>query len=265
MGHHLGYLDQCVSLQAICGSLLTSQVYYISFGSSYLSGTAAFRVPWGLQMLPAIILFFGLFLLPESPRWLARKDRWEECHSVLALVHAKGDRSAPFVLKELQEIKDMCEFERRNADVSYLELFKPHMINRTHIGMFTQIWSQLTGMNVMMYYITYVFGMAGLTGNTNLIASSIQYVINVFMTIFALMFIDRWGRRMPLLVGACFMAIWMYGNAGLLATYGHPAPAGGVNGVAEESWQISGAPARTVIAFTYLFVASFAPTWGPVR
>lgn len=54
-------------------------------------------------------------------------------------------------MQELQEIKDMCEFERRNADVSYLELFKPHMINRTHIGVFTQIWSQLTGMNVMMY------------------------------------------------------------------------------------------------------------------
>jgi len=79
-------------------------------------------------------------------RWLARKDRWEECHGVLALVHAKGDRSAPFVMRELQEIKDMCEFERRNADVSYLELFKPKMINRTHIGVFTQIWSQLTGM-----------------------------------------------------------------------------------------------------------------------
>jgi hypothetical protein len=65
---------------------------------------------------------------------------------VLALVHSKGDMNAPFVLRELQEIKDMCEFERRNADVTYLELFKPKMLNRTHIGVFTQIWSQLTGM-----------------------------------------------------------------------------------------------------------------------
>jgi len=65
----------------------------------------------------------------------------------------------------------MIEFERQNADVSVKELFKPSMLNRLHIGIFTQIWSQLTGMNVMMYYITYVFGMAGLTGNINLVAS----------------------------------------------------------------------------------------------
>jgi hypothetical protein len=64
-----------------------------------------------------------------------------------ALVHAKGNRSAPFVLKELQEIKEFVEFEARNKDVSYLELIKPNMIYRLHVGVFTQIWSQLTGMN----------------------------------------------------------------------------------------------------------------------
>lgn len=125
----------------------------ISYGGSYAEGPAAFRIPWGVQMVPAVILFIGLLFLPESPRWLARKDRWDECLSVLTLVHGKGDSESPFVLKEYQEIKEMCEFERQNADVTYLELLKPNMINRTHIGVFTQIWSQLTGMNVMMYYI----------------------------------------------------------------------------------------------------------------
>lgn len=43
-------------------------MFYISYGSSYIDGAAAFRVPWGLQMIPAIFLFFALFLLPESPR-----------------------------------------------------------------------------------------------------------------------------------------------------------------------------------------------------
>lgn len=239
-------------------------MYYISYGCSFIQSTASFRVPWGLQMIPAVLLFVGLLFMPESPRYLARQERWEECHNVLALVHAKGDRNAPFVHQELQQIKAMCEFERQNADVSYLELFKPNMINRTHIGVFTQIWSQLTGMNVMMYYIVYVFNMAGLNGNTGLVSSSIQYVINVFMTIPALLFIDRWGRRKPLIIGAVLMMIFMFGNAGLLASYGYPAPPGGLKGIPQESWQIAGPPSKAVIAFTYLFVASFAPTIGPV-
>ena len=120
-------------------------MFYISYGCSFVSGPAAWRIPWGLQMIPAIGLGLALFLLPESPRWLAKKDRWEECHTVLALVHAKGDRQAPFVQAELADIKEMCEFERQTADASYLELFQKNMIYRTHVGMSTQIWSQLTG------------------------------------------------------------------------------------------------------------------------
>ncbi|KAL9623378.1 MAG: hypothetical protein Q9160_002271 [Pyrenula sp. 1 TL-2023] len=125
-------------------------LFYVSYGTSSINGPAAFRIPWAVQMVPAIILFFGLLFLPESPRWLARKNRWEECHDVLTLVHGKGDPNAPLVAKELQDIREMWEFEKANADVSYLELFKPGMLNRTHIGVFTQIWSQLCGMNVMM-------------------------------------------------------------------------------------------------------------------
>lgn len=103
-------------------------------------------------MVPAICLFFAMMFLPESPRWLARKDRWEDCHSVLTLVHGKGDPNSPFVAHEMEDIKAMCEFERRHKDITYLDLFKPNMLNRTFIGIFMQIWSQLTGMNVMSVF-----------------------------------------------------------------------------------------------------------------
>jgi sugar porter (SP) family MFS transporter len=125
-------------------------MYYISYGCSFMDGEKAFRVPWGLQMLPAVILAIGLIFLPESPRWLARHDRWEETQAVLTLVHGKGDPNSPFVKLEMDEIRQAIQIERQNADVSWLDLFKPNMINRLHIGVFTQIWSQLTGMNVMM-------------------------------------------------------------------------------------------------------------------
>lgn len=125
-------------------------MFYISYGCSYINGTAAFRVPWGVQMVPGFMLLFGMTLLPESPRWLARKGRWEECRAVLALVHGKGDPNSSYVAKEYRNIEETVQFERANADVTYFELFKLKNLNRTHLGMFDQIWSQLTGMNVMM-------------------------------------------------------------------------------------------------------------------
>jgi hypothetical protein len=123
-------------------------MFYISYGCSYIIGTAAFRVPWGLQMIPAILLFCGLLFLPESPRWLAKNGRWEESLAVLTLVHGHGNEKTQYVEKEMQQIRESVEFDIENADVTWRELLKPTMLNRLHIGVFTQIWSQLTGMNV---------------------------------------------------------------------------------------------------------------------
>ncbi|KAK8099156.1 general substrate transporter [Apiospora kogelbergensis] len=237
-------------------------MFFICYGCSFIPGAAAFRIPWGLQMIPALLLFLGLLFMPESPRWLARKDRWEESKAVLTLVHGRGDPDSVLVSREMADIREVVEFERKNADVTYLELLKPNMINRTHIGVFMQIWSQLTGMNVMMYYITYVFTMAGL-GKDVLLPSAIQFIINVVMTVPALIWMDKWGRRPTLLVGAFFMCLWMCINAGLFAVYSRP-PHPGEFPSPSESMAIEGAPAKAIIASTYLFVASYAPTWGPV-
>lgn len=106
--------------------------------------------------------------------------------------------------------------------------------------------------------------MAGLTGDTLLVSSSIQYVINVIMTIPALIWMDRFGRRPVLLVGSTLMMTWLFANAGLLASYGHAAPPGGIGGIPAASWEVGGPASKAVIACSYLFVASFAVTWGPV-
>jgi len=115
----------------------------------------------------------------------------------------------------------------------------------------------------MMYYITYVFTMAGLTGNTLLVSSSIQYVINVVMTVPALIWIDRVGRRPTLLLGSTLMMIWLFVNAGILGGMGVKVP-GGINHIKEAQIKVTGSASKAVIACSYLFVASYAPTWGPV-
>lgn len=103
-------------------------------------------------MVPGAILFVGMFFLPKSPRWLASKDRWEEAIQVLAHLHGNGDVNHPKVLAEYQEIEEALRFEREEAVPSFKALVAPRMLKRVILGMSIQMWSQLCGMNIMMYY-----------------------------------------------------------------------------------------------------------------
>jgi Sugar (and other) transporter len=87
----------------------------------------------------------------------------------------------------------------------------------------------------------------------------IQYVINVVMTIPTLLYIDKWGRRPLLLWGALLMALWLFIVGGVMGQYGNPVPS--IQGNSNLTWQVTGPPSKAVIACTYLFVATFAPTW----
>ncbi|KAK9462430.1 general substrate transporter [Lipomyces oligophaga] len=239
-------------------------MFYISYGCTFLEGNASFRTAWGIQMIPGAILCAGLVFLPESPRWLASKDRWEEAINIINHVQNRGNSEAvrEAIDIEIQELREAVRIEQLSKDVTFFDLFKKGSRLRTFVGCSAQIWQQLTGMNVMMYYVVYTFAMAGYTGNTGLVSSSIQYVINVVMTIPALLWIDTWGRRPLLIFGAILMAAWLFAVSGLMANYGHWVPE--VNGNTGIRWTVPNkTAAKAIIACNYLFVASFASTWGP--
>ena len=131
--------------------------YFIQYGASFAGGgsdyvdqsTAAFRIPWALQVIPAVILVIGLFFFPLSPRWLGAQDRWEEAIQVLANLHGHGDLNHPKVLAEYQEIEEALSFERQHAVSSFRGLVEPRILRRVLLGMSVQMWAQLCGMNVM--------------------------------------------------------------------------------------------------------------------
>ncbi|PPR04607.1 hypothetical protein CVT24_011735 [Panaeolus cyanescens] len=238
--------------------------YFIQFGCSYIDGVASFRIPWGLQMIPAIFLSAGMMFFPESPRWLVDKGHEEEAHQVLADLHGGGDKNNELVVLEFEEIRQQVYYERDEGAKSYLDLLKGGNPRRVMLGMSLQMWSQLSGMNIMMYYIVYVFEGAGLTGRrTNLIADSIQYVLNVAMTVPAIIYIDKWGRRPMLLAGTLLMGFWMFLVGGLQGRFGHWADP---NNTGDPVWVIEDnmAATKAVIVCSYLFVCSFAVTMGPV-
>lgn len=206
-----------------------------------------------IGMFSTAILLVSVFMIHH---------REDEALQILADLHGNGNRNDELVVLEFEEIKEQVAFERTEGAKSIADLFKPGILRRVVLGCSLQMWSQLSGMNVMMYYIIYVFEGAGLTGRRgNLIADSVQYVLNVVFTIPAIIYIDRWGRRPLLIIGSTLMGFFLCLVGGLQGRYGQW---GTVNNSAV--WVINDHPAVTkaIIACSYLFVCSFATTLGPV-
>lgn len=112
-----------------------------------------------------------------------------------------------------------------------------------------------------MYYVVYIFEMAGLSGNANLTSSIIQYVIFLATTGMMLPFIDRVGRRQLLLGGAVICMSLHFATAGVMATYGRSVP--DVGGNANLRLLLSPTPGKAVIALSYIFTGIYGLTWAP--
>ena len=115
----------------------------------------------------------------------------------------------------------------------------------------------------MTYYVVYVFQMAGLTGNINLISSGVQYALFIVFTAVTFFFIDNTGRRPLLIYGAIGMGICQFVVGGVLGSSGSYVPEG-VGGNLNVVVSVTGGPSHTVIAFSYLLIIVYALTLAPV-
>jgi MFS family permease len=111
-------------------------MYLISYACvRTIDGPTSFRVAWGIQMIPGTILLISLFFFPESPRWLAQHERWEESLQTLANLHAKGDINSSVVQLEFEEVREAARIAKEQEGVTYLALFGPKVIKRTICGL----------------------------------------------------------------------------------------------------------------------------------
>ncbi|KAK9490391.1 general substrate transporter [Lipomyces doorenjongii] len=235
--------------------------YLIQYGCSFLQSAAAFRLPWALQTVPAIILYIGLFWFPYSPRWLAKRDRWEEVLQVLASLRtANNNINDPLVLAEYKELEDQVRIEREEVSSSFRTLYSRKFRKRVFLAIAIQIFGQLTGINVAMYYIAYLLKSAGFKDVR--VASLIQYIIGMTSTIPSILWTDRFGRRPALIIGSITLTIWFAVIGSLLKHFGEPNPIPNQ----PYTWSIINRPevSRAICAFIYLVVASFNLTWGPI-
>ncbi|KAF9563068.1 MFS monosaccharide transporter [Agrocybe pediades] len=209
---------------------------------------AAYQIPIALQFAWAAILAFGMFFLPESPRWLVKRGRNADAATSLSRLVGAPANSVE-VETELEEIRANYEEEVALGESSYLDCFrftKNKIFLRTMTGIFIQAWQQLTGINFIFYYGTTFFINAGI--KNAFVISIVTGVVNVVMTLPGMWGVERFGRRRLLLVGAIGMCLCEYIVAIIGATISTENVAG----------------QKVLIAFVCFFIAFFASTWGPI-
>ncbi|KAL1995553.1 hypothetical protein VTN49DRAFT_1740 [Thermomyces lanuginosus] len=290
-----------VVLQQLSITLGILVSYWIDYGSNYIGGTrcapeipysggtesdrtfdpyndvpedgrctgqseAAWRLPFALQIFPALVLGIGMLFFPDSPRWLIMKERDDEAVATLCKLRQIPSRDDPSIVKEFLEIKASVMLENSFAKDKWPNLsgVKLHAaqyfslvsswsrFKRLAIGCCVMFFQQFMGCNAMIYYAPTIFGQLGLNSNTtSLLATGVYGIVNSLSTLPALFWIDKVGRRVLLMAGAIGTCISLVIVGGIIGAYGSDL----VNHKA-AGW--------AGIAFIYIYDINFSYSFAPI-
>lgn len=149
-----------------------------------------------IATLPAVILWFGMLVMPESPRWLASKGRFGEALAVLLQVREKEEAH-----EEIEEIKQHLEDEDAIQKARWKDLSIPWIRRIVFIGIGIAVVQQITGVNSIMYYGTQILKNAGFGTQAAIVGNIANGVISVAATFVGIWLLGKIGRRPMLTIG----------------------------------------------------------------
>ncbi|ODJ57550.1 sugar porter family MFS transporter [Brochothrix thermosphacta] len=149
-----------------------------------------------IATLPAVILWFGMLVMPESPRWLASKGRFGEALAVLLQVREKEEAH-----EEIEEIKQHLEEEDAIQKARWKDLSIPWIRRIVFIGIGIAVVQQITGVNSIMYYGTQILENAGFGTQAAIVGNIANGVISVAATFVGIWLLGKIGRRPMLTIG----------------------------------------------------------------
>ena len=183
---------------------------WLTYGTAYINGDGAFRIPIWCQMISTAIIVLLIFFLPESPRWLIANNRREEAEKVLARYHGEG--STGHVMVQLQMAEMDSQISTEGSDKrwwDYRDLFATHAARRRFICVAGISWfGQYSGNALVSYYFPVIVKEAGITNpHVQLLLNALNALISWFVAVLGSQLLDRVGRRPFLLYGIMGMSI----------------------------------------------------------
>jgi MFS transporter, SP family, major inositol transporter len=180
--------------------IVTGQLLAFTFNAGIANALGDSAHVWRYMLvvatLPAVVLWVGMLAMPESPRWLASKERFSDALDVLRQV-----RSAQRADDELAEVKRLALEDKQSQTGGWSDLRRPWIRKLVLIGIGIAIVQQVSGVNTIMYYGTQILKNSGFSANGALIANIANGVISVLATFVGIYLLGRVNRRPMLLVG----------------------------------------------------------------
>lgn len=210
-------------------------------GISFVLVRENWRGMFLMECIPAALFFASIVFIPESPRWLAGKNQPEKALAMLEMLFGRAEAE-----REMKAITDVLADETGR----FSELFTTKYRRGLVIGVLLMFFSQVTGINVIMYFGNQVFKEAGYSVGFSYALQMFVGFANIAFTVFALWKIDQWGRKPLLKFGtvSIFITLTLIGTLFALKSHGF----GG-------TLLLNLLPILIV-----LFIASFAMSWGPI-
>ncbi|KAF7713705.1 MFS-type Sugar/inositol transporter [Penicillium ucsense] len=198
-----------VSMYMVVLLAVLAMGFFINYGANlHMAVTRSqYRLVQGIPLIPVGVAFVLSFLCPETPRYLASKQRHQESKEALALLRGR-DITDPSVIFEFEQIDQQARQQASLKSISHWQAFKESQLNANYrqrfwLLMTMQTISQWTGGNGITFYVTSIFEYAGISGaGLSLISSGAYGIVKLVMTIaFAWGLIDIFGRRRCALTG----------------------------------------------------------------
>jgi len=178
----------------------------VAFFSNYLlldTGENNWRWMFLVMAAPAVLLFFSLFLVPESPRWLVARRQNDEALRIL--IKTSGKELAHAELKEIEATL------KNQEESTYRDLLTPKIKPLLFIGIILAVFQQITGINTIMYYAPKIFASVGQSNDSALLQTIAIGGTNLIFTLVAMVLIDRFGRKLLILFGSAGMTLMLTG------------------------------------------------------
>jgi Sugar (and other) transporter len=216
------------------------------------SDSRQWRVSLGIQLIPAGILALLIMVFPESPRWLIDNGQSQKGLQVLAKLRAHGDCDDPWVRAEFLQIEDQITLDHELEAKSYADLFKNRAsFRRLFLSVALQASVQMTGVSAIQYYSVEIFKQMGIDAVRTLRYQTYNSLIAIAGMSCCMIFVDRFGRRWPLILGNLGNSVTFIIATAILATHRPEAERN-----EHAAWAF--------ISMTWLFNFSFSATCGPL-